>query len=128
MFFHRLFKKRRASRAKTDSELWFERIEPLNFHRKQVLFCLMADNRKLACYFDPPPGTPVAEAMRAYLERLFAEAGKAGDTGYILLTSAAGLITFGRLDMAEFVIHICHQNRYAPTMAPGNAWCCLMPS
>lgn len=106
MFFKRLFKKRQppTSRSKADDELWFERIEPLSIHRKRVLYCLSANNRKLSCYFDPPPGTPVADAMRGYLEHLFTEADKAGYTGYILLIPAAGLITFGRLDMAEFVI------------------------
>jgi hypothetical protein len=111
MFFDWIFRRRQPPpEPKTDYELWLERMEPLGFHRNGVLYCLDAGNPNPRfgplTYFNPPPGTSLAEALQDHLEHLFVEAAKYKGPGAISaqLIPAAGLLTFGRLDMAEFII------------------------
>ena len=125
MVFNKLFRKRRPPSPKSEEELWFERMEPLSFHRKRVLDCMFAWDRRKTTYFNPPPETPLAGAMRDYLERLFAKGEKAGYAGYALLIPAAGLITFGRLDMAEFVLS--HSPKEPIRLDHGAGWCVALP-
>lgn len=104
MIFGWIFKRRPSTgdNSKEELKVWGERMSSLGYHRLNVLYCLSAHSPKSSCYFNPPPDVPVYDALRDHLERLFIHFSSGGPEGVLIF--AAGLATYGRLDMAEFII------------------------
>jgi hypothetical protein len=107
MIFGWIFRRQPPQRdeAREILEAWTNRVEPLGYRRRCVLACLSAQNPKKPCYFNPPPDAPLHDALRDHLERLFVRfSSEEVARPYDVLIFAAGLMTYGRLDMAEFII------------------------
>src|SRR5262245_57819154 len=105
-----------------DARDYWERLRPLGELRCRVLACLMADNPRLPTHVDPPAGAPLADALQAHLTKLFADS---GDDAAVRRIVAAGLLTFGRLDMAGVILR---ELPAAPVVTDhGAGWCALLP-
>jgi hypothetical protein len=102
-------------------------MRPLGWQRLFVLWCLNADNPKFPAYFNPEQGTPLYGALRDHLERLFhhsvPSASDEYDSGLQIL--AAGLMTYGRLDMAEYIIFHLPSERIVTDHSAGR--CAVFP-
>jgi hypothetical protein len=93
--------------APTEADLYFKRMDAaLGYFRGQVLACTMSDKPGLPQYFNPPEGTDLKAAFREHLEGLWArwlpEATGPQFNGMAVV--AAGLLTYGRLDMAAYIL------------------------
>jgi hypothetical protein len=106
-----------------DAQAYWERLRPLGELRCRVLACLMADNPRLPTHFDPPADAPLAEALLEHLSKLLDAFADDTPTRRLL---AAGLLTYGRLDMAEVILS---ELPAAPVVTDhGAGWCALLPS
>jgi hypothetical protein len=128
--FGRIFKRPPPPRDRAREELddWTKRMRSLGYHRLCVLWCINARNPKSPCYFNPPLDAPVYDAMREYLEHLFTRFSSGREaTGdkTVLLIIAAGLMTYGRLDMAEFIISHLPSERFVTDHFAGR--CVVLP-
>jgi len=90
----------------SDADRYFARMQPLGWYRGQVLACTLSDNPWLPNYFDPPEGADLNAAFREHLERLWArwlpEATGPQFNGMAVV--AAGLLSYGRLEMADYIL------------------------
>ena len=91
----------------TEAELYFQRMDQaLGYFRGQVLACTMSDQPGHPHYFNPPEGADLKSAFREHLEglwaRLLPEA--TGPQFNYMAVVAAGLLTYGRLDMVEYIL------------------------
>jgi hypothetical protein len=73
-------------------------------------------------YFNPPAAARLPEALRDHLESLLARFAADADSRLIF---AAGLMTFGRLDMAEAVIQELPARPVV--LDHGAGWCRMLP-
>jgi len=93
-------------RRTNPEEQYWERMKPLGRWRCCVLDCLFASIPTFPHYFNPPSNSNLHQACLEYFESRFSEAiqdsNTEKDVGVAIL--AAGLFTFGRLDMAEVLL------------------------
>lgn len=95
-----------ASEADPPADPYFERMGRLGLDRWRVVVCTWTHSPSSPHYFDPPEGADLDEAFREHLERLWALLlpGTSGPQWCGMAVVAAGLLSYGRLEMAGYVL------------------------
>lgn len=93
----------------SDNEIssYVERMRSLGHLRLLILKCINAINPKLPGYFNPSSEADLFQECRRHFKKLYEqEAATANQSGANLGVAifAAGLLTYGRLEMAEVVL------------------------
>jgi hypothetical protein len=90
--------------------------------RCRVLACMFADNPRTLTHFDPPRSADLGEALRTHLQKWFSATEVSDDARLII---AAGLLTFGSLEAAGFILERLPTEQV--TLDHGAGWCSLLP-
>lgn len=107
---------------KHDPQTYWERMHPLGDLRCRILACMFADNPKVPAYFNPATDVPLKVALQQHLHRLLSEFGSDTESRLIF---AAGLLTFGRLTMADVILQQLPDERIV--LDHGAGWCRVLP-
>jgi hypothetical protein len=111
-----------GSRPASDFDAYWQRLRPLGELRCRVLACMSAHNPRVPAYFDPPATRPLHDALRNHLQQLYS---RYESDSVARLFPAAGLLTFGQLEMAEVVLQSLPAE--AVRLDHGAGWCRLLP-
>jgi hypothetical protein len=99
---------------------YWDGIRGLGEVRCRILMCIGGENPGTPAYFNPPVGSSVSAAFHEHLLRLWRDAD--------LLSApllAAGLVTYGRREAAEYLI--THLPKERIRLDQGAGWCAAYP-